>query len=236
MTELELKQTIAANIFYYRNTAGYTQAKLAAILNYSDKSISKWENADGLPDVFVLAQMAELFGITVDDLITAPKKKRSPAKHKGKVFITSISLGIVWLVASIAFVIAYLASQNILSALAFVYAVPASGIVAVVFSGVWKNRIMSGISVSFIIWGFAVAIILTFSIAVSNIWIIITVAIPLQVLDVLWFFFRSVIHRAKNSFLLFASHNERMKRKQAKEKAKEKLNSESVENNNEERK
>ncbi len=43
-----------------------TQAGLGQRLNYSDKSISKWERGEAIPDAFVLTQMAALFGVTVD--------------------------------------------------------------------------------------------------------------------------------------------------------------------------
>ena len=65
-----LKETIASNIVRYRNSAGLTQIELADKLNYSDKSISKWERAQGLPDIGVLKEMADLFGIKVDDFLT----------------------------------------------------------------------------------------------------------------------------------------------------------------------
>ncbi len=48
-----------------------TQAELGAHLNYSDKTISKWERAEAIPDSYVLKQLSVLFGVTVDDLLTA---------------------------------------------------------------------------------------------------------------------------------------------------------------------
>ena len=53
-----------------RSGNGFTQAGLAEKLGYSDKSISKWERGDGIPDVFCLKRMADLFGVTVDALLT----------------------------------------------------------------------------------------------------------------------------------------------------------------------
>ena len=66
MLENELKQNIAHNITALRKKNNMTQAELAEQLNYSDKSISKWERGDGLPDVFVLVKIAEMFGVTVN--------------------------------------------------------------------------------------------------------------------------------------------------------------------------
>ena len=61
-----LSYTIAKNITELRRAHGLTQAALAEKLDYSDKSVSKWERAEGLPDVICLKRIADLFGVTVD--------------------------------------------------------------------------------------------------------------------------------------------------------------------------
>ena len=67
----ELKLITASNIINLRTRAGMTQAELGYKLNYSDKTISKWERAEAIPDAFVLKQMGEIFGVTVDDLLSS---------------------------------------------------------------------------------------------------------------------------------------------------------------------
>ena len=67
----ELRLITASNIIKLRTGAGMTQAELGQRLNYSDKSISKWERGEAIPDAFVLTQMAELFGVTVDYLLSS---------------------------------------------------------------------------------------------------------------------------------------------------------------------
>ena len=67
---MELKQIIAKNIAKVRRAAGMTQLQLAEQLNYSDKAVSKWESGASLPDIVVLKQIADIFGVTVDYLIT----------------------------------------------------------------------------------------------------------------------------------------------------------------------
>ena len=66
----DLGQIRASRIAAERKRSGFTQAGLAEKLGYSDKSISKWERGDGIPDVFCLKRMADLFGVTVDALLT----------------------------------------------------------------------------------------------------------------------------------------------------------------------
>ena len=65
----ELKMIVAANIIKLRTEAGITQAELGAKLNYSDKTISKWERGEAIPDAAVLKRMSEIFGVTVDYLL-----------------------------------------------------------------------------------------------------------------------------------------------------------------------
>ena len=70
MTSDELKLVFASNLIRLRQAAGLTQAGLAEKINYSDKSISKWERGEAIPDAFVLTQMAALFGVSVDSMLT----------------------------------------------------------------------------------------------------------------------------------------------------------------------
>lgn len=48
MQEEALRAAIARNIAFYRRQQGQTQAELAEQLNYSDKSVSKWERGGSL--------------------------------------------------------------------------------------------------------------------------------------------------------------------------------------------
>ena len=56
----ELKLIFASNLIRLRTEAGLTQAELASMINYSDKSVSKWERGEAVPDAYVLKQMAEV--------------------------------------------------------------------------------------------------------------------------------------------------------------------------------
>lgn len=66
----ELKLIAASNLINLRTRAGLTQAELGTKLNYSDKNISKWERGESIPDAFVLTQLAELYGVKVDYILT----------------------------------------------------------------------------------------------------------------------------------------------------------------------
>ena len=65
----ERKATIASNLIRLRLAAGMTQAEVGEKLNYSDKTISKWERGEVPTDVFLLMEIAALFDVSVDYLI-----------------------------------------------------------------------------------------------------------------------------------------------------------------------
>ena len=67
--EQDLAVIIGKNITRLRKMADMTQLELAEKLNYSDKSVSKWEQGNGVPDIRILMQIAVLFGVTLDDLV-----------------------------------------------------------------------------------------------------------------------------------------------------------------------
>ena len=73
----DLKNIIAKNISDLRRENGYTQFELAEKLNYSDKSVSKWERAEAVPDVAVLKEIADLFGVTLDYMVEEEHKQKT---------------------------------------------------------------------------------------------------------------------------------------------------------------
>ncbi|MBR1534273.1 MAG: helix-turn-helix transcriptional regulator [Ruminococcus sp.] len=56
-----------------------TQTALAEQLNLSNRTVSKWENGDGLPDISVLPQLADALGVTVDELLRGKRNSRPAA-------------------------------------------------------------------------------------------------------------------------------------------------------------
>ncbi len=67
--------SLAENIAKYRNAAGETQGQLAELLGVSNRTVSKWENAEGEPDVAAMMKIAEHYGVTLDDLCGLKPKK-----------------------------------------------------------------------------------------------------------------------------------------------------------------
>lgn len=201
-----VNQRIAKNLIRYRKAAHLTQAELAEKINYSDKSVSKWESGNGVPDVYVLLQLAELYGVSVNDLVQEPT---SPPPTEGvttrqRALIILLSSVLVWLVAMVAFVTTNLVFKGKPWWLFFVYAVVANAIVIIVLASVWKYRTVGFIAVSLLIWSgiFAVfstsyVLLKTFGRTTENLWLLFLIGIPLQTLEVLWTFFRTSLRLRK---------------------------------------
>ena len=68
------KQTVAGNLAALRKARQLTQAQLAEQLHYSDKAVSKWERGESLPDLAVMKQLADFYGILIDDLLLTPEE------------------------------------------------------------------------------------------------------------------------------------------------------------------
>ncbi|MBQ8793900.1 MAG: helix-turn-helix domain-containing protein [Clostridia bacterium] len=184
-----MRENFARNLTHYRKASGLTQTELAEKLNYSDKSVSKWERGDGLPDLTVTAQIAEIFGLTVNDLI-ADKPRRKLMNTHNKIIITLLSMGIAWLVATVLFFLFEMTLPGVYNWwLLYIYAIPISAIVGIVFSCIWWKKIHIFASISTLIWSVALCIMLTVSVFIHEpkIYLIFIVAAVVQVMTILWF-------------------------------------------------
>ena len=64
------KHSIGKTIAELRKAKGWTQIELAERLNISDKAVSKWESEAGYPEITMFPQLANLFGVSIDYLMT----------------------------------------------------------------------------------------------------------------------------------------------------------------------
>ena len=112
----EINSILADNMARLRRESGMTQSELAERLHYSDKLISKWERGDAAPNAASLWQLAQIFGVTVDELFRAPGESEKPAEtetpHRGKrkerALITAIALCGVLLAVTLVFDISWM--------------------------------------------------------------------------------------------------------------------------------
>ena len=183
---MELKHIVAKNIARLRRENSMTQLALAEKLNYSDKAVSKWESGASLPDIVVLKEIADLFGVTVDSLLSEDgkvEKKPAPRKRIHTV-VTLLSVVLVWLIGTFVFVTFTIAGLGWHNWLAFIWPVPISFIVLLVFNSIWGNRRLNYLIISFLMWTLLAAIYL--SALPYNPWLVFVMGVPGQTIIFLW--------------------------------------------------
>ena len=154
MTDEKLKEQIGTNISNLRKRQGLTQAGLGEKLNYSDKAVSKWERGESVPDILTLVAIAEILGVTVDDLLQDPNElpentgsvqqvmdhvvQKTLKRKADKRIIQYLSSLVVWFVALFVYVV--LSSAGVINSwLAFFLAVPADAIVVLSLRSAWRD-------------------------------------------------------------------------------------------------
>lgn len=182
----ELKLISASNIIKLRTGAGLTQAELGEKLNYSDKTISKWERGEAIPDAYVLTQMAEIFGVTVDYLLSSHDAWESPEQQAARQeeagysvnMIIAISVLGVWTMALTIFVLLWL--FDIILWETFVVALPVSILTYMVLICVFRRRR----HLQFVIAAFVLSlfILLYFTLPMQKPWQLFLIAIPAEII------------------------------------------------------
>ena len=198
-----LKDRIGANIAMQRKRVGLTQAGLAEKLNYSDKAISKWERGESMPDVLTLMQLAQLFDISVGDLLEDPNQlpgnpgklekamtqvsEKALKRKANKNVILGLSTTLVWFVALLVFVV--ISSFDLPNSwVSFFYAVPVNAIVLLSLRSAWRDFRWNRGLISVIVWGFLVSIYVSLLVFLHfNMWRIFLLGIPGEIAIMLWF-------------------------------------------------
>lgn len=72
-------ETLGRRIARLRREHELKQEELAAKLDVSGQAVSKWENDQTCPDITALPALAEILGVTVDELLTGKTQETEPA-------------------------------------------------------------------------------------------------------------------------------------------------------------
>lgn len=196
----DIKLIIAENIVRLRRGQGMTQIELAERLNYSDKSVSKWERGESVPDISVLKRIADMFGVTVDYLITegheelpsseedAEREKLIAKKRRAHSTITGMSVLLVWIIAlAVFFAIDLTTDVAVAHWLSIAFAPTVSAIVWLVLNAIWFNRRRNYLIISLLMWSLILALHFTLSLLCSfNLWQLYILGIPGQMIIILW--------------------------------------------------
>ncbi len=114
--------------------------------------------------------------------------------------IALLSIGLAWLVTTVIYVICFMFIEVTRPYLwlSFIYAITISTILAVIFSAIWANKIIRTVSISLLVWSAALSVYCSLGAFIidSNFphWMVFLIAIPLQLLIILWYFLKVKIY------------------------------------------
>lgn len=186
----DMYEILRDNLVRLRKSRQLTQAELAEILQYSDKSVSKWETGETLPSIETLVNISDFYGIPVDDLLrkqvnTEQVQKVEMIRRANKKAISILSLAAIWLIAVTVFVGAILSGlwEASKAWITFIWAVPVSSLVAIIISMFWQKKHIH-IWFSLFTWTLITAIYLTIIVSKGNTdyWMLFLIGIPLQII------------------------------------------------------
>jgi len=88
MEQIYFGERIAA----YRKEQGLTQEGLAQKLGVTNQAVSKWESDQCCPDIMLLPALADVFGVSLDELFgrTVPEEKTAPEKAEDTVYVDGL--------------------------------------------------------------------------------------------------------------------------------------------------
>lgn len=188
----DIKTTVASNLIALRKSKGLTQADVANALNYSDKSVSKWEHADSLPDISILSALADMYGVTLDYLTHEDAEEQLAyvnGKHKPdrerQLTIEILAVTIILLCSTVAFVYGYCFREvQYVFWQAYLWAIPASSIMLLYFNRVWHKNILASIILkSILLWSLLLCIYLQFF--DYKLWMIFIIGVPIEAIFIL---------------------------------------------------
>ena len=196
----ELSQIIGNNISKLRKLKKLTQMEFANLLKYSDKAVSKWENGEATPNIETLFQIANFFNVTINDLISPEAKiedviETNKSKRINKLIIALLGVSVIWGISTFCYV--YLQMfLNVNFWQIFIWSIPASAIVLLVFNCIWGKPLYTYILISIFIWTFITAFYLQF--LQYDLYPLYFLGIPGQVVIILWSKLYSKNNKPKN--------------------------------------
>lgn len=188
----ELGNIVGQNLIFLRKKFGLTQLEFGEKFNYTDKTVSRWENGSIVPSVEILKQIADFYGVSVDYLITEHKSVddfkiavKNDKKSKEKVLFIGIIDSVIWFIA----MTIYIASVYNLKShdpnvnhywVVFIWCIPLTFVVSLFFVHRWfKSNKGFLILASAFIWTLLAAAFISFM-HIGIYWYLFFIGIPVQ--------------------------------------------------------
>lgn len=188
-----IKENIANNIIELRKEHKWTQVELGEKLNYTDKTISKWERGESTPDAESLYLMSEIFDVPIEYFFKEQTTIPVKAKHRipNNVFSYRLSQlcllsSTFWFIATAIYVYLMISDQLFKGSwIIFIWPVPLTFLTSSFFF--LKIKFYEGLPFSFslLLWSVISALYLQLLTQGENIWPIFIVGVPLQLMIIL---------------------------------------------------
>lgn len=197
--EIDIKSNLATNIARYRKALKLTQVDLARELNYSDKAVSKWERGESVPDLTTLKRIADYFEVKIDTLLQPPKDDLPflfKTINKKRLLICLSIVALVWLVSTCAFAFIDIIFPTMTHTwLFFVYALPVSLAIIIIFTSVWGKRLINMIIISILIWSTLSSVYISLVFFLPHpippaLWEIFLIGLPFQCVTIFGFLYK----------------------------------------------
>ena len=192
---MEINEIIGKNLAELRKAHGLTQREVAVKLDFSDKSVSKWESGESMPSIDVLVKLAELYSVKLDYFVSEfhdetqtqpePEPQKPVSRYRySRLIISLLCILVVWIVAVCVFIF----TQDLVEFMwmVYVWALVLSLLMAVVFNSIWGKKRDTFVILSVLIWCTLTAIYLQMMLLGNNFWQIFLLGIPLQLGTILW--------------------------------------------------
>ena len=191
---MEINEIIGKNLADLRKKNNMTQREVAYKLDFSDKSVSKWESGESMPSVDVLCKLANLYSVRLDYLVTeehennedvveeapevAPIVQHVSRYRYSRLIISLLSILAVWVAAVCLFVF----TQNDIPTMwiAFVWAIPASFVLAIIFNSLWGKVYHTFVYISLLLWTALGSVFVQLVLCGISFWQVFLIGAPLQ--------------------------------------------------------
>ena len=179
-----IKEIICENLINLRKVNHFTQIDLAKKVNYSDKTLSRWENGEVLPDFETLDLIASIYNVPIEYFFYEHKEdeisKKQKAKSGSQIALMFLTISFVWVLIVVIYVYCKIFRGTDPWPL-FVFGAPLSSLVVIQTN---KHRIKNQafyiITRSTLMWGLITSIYLFMINNDQNMWPIFFIGVPLQ--------------------------------------------------------
>ena len=201
----DIKDIFAKNLSELRQASGMTQLELGERLNYSDKTVSKWERGESIPDAGILKQIADVFGVTVDYLLdpehaagAAPAAvlEENDTFYRRHMTIRRIVLAGVWLLSFVIIVLCWIVTRKFFW-LILIWTLPVSFLLSIIFTSLWSRNKGRDNYIFISLFIFSILLAIYLSALKANLWMLFLIMIPVEVL--MYFCFKLYFDKKKRT-------------------------------------